>query len=171
MNKKGFTLIELLAVILILGIIALIAIPTVGNIITEAKVGSWRSTANNIASQYEQYYQLCQMRQNGGCELDLTTNATLSAAHSDLGYSLGDSVDSTMVKNIVGLKGDMPTQFDILKLDGSGNAYVAFRVTDSQIRCWNTNGNYPSSASISNVTIVDMYCTSGSETTRPSAQQ
>ena len=29
MRKKGFTLIELLAVILILGIIALIAIPTV----------------------------------------------------------------------------------------------------------------------------------------------
>ena len=35
--KKGFTLIELLAVILILGIIALIAIPTVNNIIGEAK--------------------------------------------------------------------------------------------------------------------------------------
>ena len=34
--KKGFTLIELLAVILILGIIALIAIPTVTNMIEEA---------------------------------------------------------------------------------------------------------------------------------------
>ncbi|HPF83205.1 MAG TPA: prepilin-type N-terminal cleavage/methylation domain-containing protein, partial [Bacilli bacterium] len=33
MNKKGFTLIELLAVILVLGVIALIAIPIVTNMI------------------------------------------------------------------------------------------------------------------------------------------
>ena len=39
MKKKGFTLIELLAVILILGIIALIAIPTVNKILTEAREG------------------------------------------------------------------------------------------------------------------------------------
>ena len=37
MNKKGFTLIELLAVILILGIIALIAIPIVTNVIEDSK--------------------------------------------------------------------------------------------------------------------------------------
>ncbi len=32
-NQKGFTLVELLAVIVILGIIAAIAIPSIGNII------------------------------------------------------------------------------------------------------------------------------------------
>lgn len=45
MNKKGFTLIELLAVILILGIIALIAIPTAAGVIDSAL----NSTIQNIA--------------------------------------------------------------------------------------------------------------------------
>ena len=36
-NQKGLTLIELLAVIVILGIIAAIAIPSIGNIIQNTK--------------------------------------------------------------------------------------------------------------------------------------
>lgn len=47
MKRKGFTLIELLAVILILGVIALIAIPVVNNIIGLAKEGSLKASANN----------------------------------------------------------------------------------------------------------------------------
>ena len=48
MNKKGFTLIELLAVILILGIIALIAIPTVNYILKESRKGAFEASARNI---------------------------------------------------------------------------------------------------------------------------
>ncbi|MEG2250745.1 MAG: prepilin-type N-terminal cleavage/methylation domain-containing protein, partial [Bacilli bacterium] len=40
MKKNAFTLIELLAVILILGIIALIAIPTITKILDESKMGA-----------------------------------------------------------------------------------------------------------------------------------
>ena len=54
MSKKGFTLIELLAVILILGIIALIAIPTVNNILKESKLGAFKASVQNIVKAAEE---------------------------------------------------------------------------------------------------------------------
>ena len=54
MSKKGFTLIELLAVILILGIIALIAIPTVNNILKESRQGAFNASMQNIIKAAEE---------------------------------------------------------------------------------------------------------------------
>ncbi|WHY19059.1 type II secretion system protein [Paenibacillus sp. G2S3] len=47
-SQKGFTLIELLAVIVILGIIAVIAIPLIGNVISNSKAKSDVATARQI---------------------------------------------------------------------------------------------------------------------------
>lgn len=47
-NQKGFTLIELLAVIVILGIIAVIAIPMIGGIINNTKEDADAATARQI---------------------------------------------------------------------------------------------------------------------------
>ncbi|WP_433743439.1 prepilin-type N-terminal cleavage/methylation domain-containing protein [Falsibacillus pallidus] len=47
-NQKGFTLVELLAVIVILGIIAAIAIPSIGGIIDKSKADAHKSNALQI---------------------------------------------------------------------------------------------------------------------------
>ena len=50
MNKKGFTLIELLAVIIILGILMIIAIPSVTRYISDSRKASYVDTAKEIVS-------------------------------------------------------------------------------------------------------------------------
>lgn len=141
MNRRGFTLIELLAVILILGIIALIAIPTVNNIITESKVGAWKSTANNVANSYEQYAQLCEMK----------SDCTKVASFTTSGTEGTDKNTGSTVKKVVGLKGDLPATFTTLMLNSNGDALVAF--TEDGITCTNFSGE----ASLTTTTI-DMAC-------------
>ena len=50
MNKKGFTLIELLAVIIILGILMIIAIPSVTKYISDSRKSAYVDTAKEIIS-------------------------------------------------------------------------------------------------------------------------
>lgn len=53
MKNKGFTLIELLAVILILGIIALIAVPTVSSVVEQARKGAFENSVRNVVKAAE----------------------------------------------------------------------------------------------------------------------
>jgi len=55
-NKKGFTLIELLAVIIIIGIIALIAVPKMANVIKDSKKKTFESSANGLVESAKIYY-------------------------------------------------------------------------------------------------------------------
>ena len=50
MNKKGFTLIELLAVIIILGILMIIAIPSVTKYISDSRKSAYVDTAKQVAN-------------------------------------------------------------------------------------------------------------------------
>ena len=56
MKKKGFTLIELLAVIIILSVIALIAIPRILGIMKDVRRSSFKSSASGIVESTKNYY-------------------------------------------------------------------------------------------------------------------
>lgn len=71
--RKGFTLVELLAVILILGIITLIAIPTVKIILNEARKGAFKTTLMNIEKAVESN---CSIQQIMNKELDTVYTIT-----------------------------------------------------------------------------------------------
>ena len=90
MRKKGFTLIELLAVILILGIIALIAIPTVNKIITEAREGAFKTGVDNIVNSLKTK-----------CQTSL-----IKGESPDLTYSFIDGKSNIPID----IKGDLPNK-------------------------------------------------------------
>lgn len=64
--KKGFTLIELLAVIVVLGVIALIAMPQILNVVEDSRKGSFKDSASGLLEAAELYYT-----QYAGQEMEL----------------------------------------------------------------------------------------------------
>ena len=68
--KKGFTLIELLAVILILGIIALIAIPQVTNVIGSASKGAAETSAKHYVDAVTNKIALSKLQVNSSESLE-----------------------------------------------------------------------------------------------------
>ena len=55
-NEKGLTLIELLAVIVILAIVAAIAVPSIGNIIENSRVGAIKADAQTAMAGAKLYF-------------------------------------------------------------------------------------------------------------------
>ena len=60
MNKKGFTLIELLAVIVVLGVVLTLAMPSILDSINASRDSSYKILIDNIKTAAETYYQECE---------------------------------------------------------------------------------------------------------------
>jgi prepilin-type N-terminal cleavage/methylation domain-containing protein len=84
-NKKGVTLVELLAVVVILGIIAAIAVPTIGGLIERQQEKADIATLTNVA-EAAKLYDLTENAADGiyaiaDLDIDLGTNTIGTAAN------------------------------------------------------------------------------------------
>ena len=149
-NNKGFTLIELLAVILILGIIALIAIPTVNSILKESRTGAWKSTASQMTKAAENYFQLKQIK-NQDYVVDFKTaeanngkyfeNETKTSAEKDVAAKPDSATAYKIMLAALSLQGDIPkeAEIDVFKIDTNGAVALAFSNTNAY--CMTVDGN------------------------------
>ena len=157
-NNKGFTLIELLAVILILGIIALIAIPTVNSILKESRTGAWKSTASQMTKAAENYFQLKQIKNESYVKNFKTGEASTGyvVATDEAGntkdeinvggkYVRIDTAAGSATANAeqlhaymlscLSLKGDIPKASEIQTFTLDQNGAVALKFENTNARC------------------------------------
>jgi len=98
--KSGFTLVELLAVIGILAIILVIAVPEVNEYISKRKKDNFLTTARNIARQLE--YDNLDFKQFTNEKLSSFNLTDLSSSNFDLENSTAYVEDGEIYVNLVG---------------------------------------------------------------------
>ena len=139
---------------MILGIIALIAIPTVNSILKESRTGAWKSTASQMTKAAENYFQLKQIK-NQDYVVDFKTGKASNnkfftdkgqtSAASDTALELATSGNKEKVYSIMleslSLKGDIPKfdEIDLFQIDSNGAVALAFSNTNAY--CMTVDGN------------------------------
>ena len=74
--KKGFTLIELLAIIIILGLIAVITVPKIQETIEESKKSAYKTSVHALEREADNFYltKKSSLESFAGCEYNFTNN-------------------------------------------------------------------------------------------------
>lgn len=129
-EEKGLTLIELLAVIVILGIIAAIAIPAIGNIIENSRYNAVKSDALNALSAANIYFA------ENSKEKDVTL-ATLADGYLEAPGKLPKTGDNNKI-----VKGENGLAITTEAITFSGSKTVTFKgATVESINADNTKGS------------------------------
>lgn len=112
-NQKGLTLVELLAVIVILGIVAAIAVPTVGSIIQKSRVNAVKADAIQVINAAKLYV----------AEYGVPATTLGITPNSDTTNELADYVDNvTTLQSYQVTVGEGGTTFKITATSASGAA-------------------------------------------------
>ncbi len=131
LKNKGFTLIELLAVVMVLGIIALIAVPSINGLIAKSKKDALLVTANNLVSTAKNYY-LNKVLEEDELDQAISFNVTDASNMSLLEFSGKLPSDGYILVDTNGEVGIAVTQGD----------YCATKeVYSSEVKVTKTSGN------------------------------
>ena len=134
-NEKGLSLVELLAVIVILGIVAAIAIPSIGNIIDNSRIKGIKADAANVVSAAQIYY----------ADSGTTTGFTVPVGGASEYVNLGSAVvteaivvnnkgiisDGTISKNGKTLTFTGDTTLEQLKIDTNSASGTNWTITNT----------------------------------------
>ena len=106
MNKKGFTLIELLAVIVVIGIVGIIVVPSALNIADKSREASYQILVKNIVTAAENYYQECEYgglsdeKYKNYCEKDDKEKRITIRGLAELGILNAETVSSDATNKV-----------------------------------------------------------------------
>ena len=113
-NKNGFTLVELLAVIVILGIIALITTPIILNVVQSSRENAFKDTAHGLVLAAGTY------------------QAEQQALNRDTTLTINYATSSDSEKNLLKTKGTLPDAGE-LSIDEKGKVTLALWSNDARV--------------------------------------
>lgn len=129
-NEKGLTLIELLAVIVILGIIAAIAIPSIGNVIQKSREDAIKADAIQIINGAKMY-----IAGEGAAttldEADLADYVNDVTTFDD-GYDISIADDNTISLTGEGTKGNVTINFNSASISQINDAAKGVKTIPAQ---------------------------------------
>lgn len=120
-NQKGITLVELLAVMVIVGIIAAISIPAIGNLIENTRKDAFISTAQNVTEAARlvvaQESKLCD--DGDGCTITFGANVTGEENNTVSGDANIEKIgDVKAIVKYTGTNTTTPATYTISIVDG-----------------------------------------------------